>query len=235
MLDPKTILIFDIDGTLINIQEVGDLSMSDAFNTCLGIKNALAGFSTAGRTDLHILCTVAQRHGLILTNKQLLALTSQYLRCLKSRVAATEVECIPGVRELLGQLSQHPNVKLVLGTGNLRTGAKIKLSKAGLWQYFETGGWGSDGFNRHEVIQAAITKSFPSDRDTVVAIGDTPRDIEGAHEAGIPIIAMATGNYTLETLREHAADAVLPAFTSITAQEFLTQSRLAQQWYDGHQ
>lgn len=232
MSDDKVILIFDIDGTLINVQKIGDLAMTEAFKICLGIENALAGFSTAGRTDLHIFCAVAERHELTLTNKQLLALVHQYLRSLKFHVDSVEVNCIPGVRDLLEQLSKYPNVKLVLGTGNLRTGAQIKLGKAKLWHYFETGGWGSDGLNRYEVIRAAITKSRLSPRDTAVVIGDTPRDIEGAHKAGIPIIAMATGFYTLSMLQKCSPDITLPDFISFTADEFLRQVSAAQRAYD---
>jgi len=40
-------------------------------------------------------------------------------------------------------------------------------------------------------------------------VGDTPRDVEGAHAAGIQCVAVASGHYTIEQLREANADYAL--------------------------
>ena len=37
-------------------------------------------------------------------------------------------------------------------------------------------------------------------------MGDTPRDVEGAHAAGIECVGVASGHYTIEQLREADAD-----------------------------
>jgi phosphoglycolate phosphatase len=44
----------------------------------------------------------------------------------------------------------------------------------------------------------------------VVVVGDTPRDAEAAHAAGIPFVGVATGVHDLATLRATAAVAVVP-------------------------
>ena len=35
---------------------------------------------------------------------------------------------------------------------------------------------------------------------SICVVGDTPRDIEAARANGLPVIAVATGNYSYETL-----------------------------------
>ena len=46
--------------------------------------------------------------------------------------------------------------------------------------------------------------------ERVIVIGDTPHDIECARVAGARSIAVATGGFTVEQLREFGADDVLP-------------------------
>ena len=45
--------------------------------------------------------------------------------------------------------------------------------------------------------------------DRVIVIGDTPHDVECARVAGARSIAVATGGYTVQQLREFGADEVL--------------------------
>jgi phosphoglycolate phosphatase-like HAD superfamily hydrolase len=42
-----------------------------------------------------------------------------------------------------------------------------------------------------------------------IAVGDTPRDVKAGHGAGIRVVGVATGSYTVEQLNETGADWVL--------------------------
>ena len=53
--------------------------------------------------------------------------------------------------------------------------------------------------------------------ERVIVIGDTPHDIECARVAGARSIAVATGGYTVEQLREFGADDVLPDLSDTEA------------------
>jgi phosphoglycolate phosphatase-like HAD superfamily hydrolase len=46
----------------------------------------------------------------------------------------------------------------------------------------------------------------PLDPATAIAVGDTPRDVEAGHGAGIGVVGVATGAYTVEELRKAGAD-----------------------------
>jgi len=44
-----------------------------------------------------------------------------------------------------------------------------------------------------------------------LVIGDTPRDVEAARSAGVPILAVATGRFGVEELTACGADRVVPS------------------------
>jgi phosphoglycolate phosphatase-like HAD superfamily hydrolase len=118
----------------------------------------------------------------------------------------------PGVAELLGALAQRPNeFRLSLVTGNLEPIAHLKLARAGIGSFFQTGqgGFGSDSEHRDELpaIARARASSPPWPRDRTVVIGDTPRDIACARADRVRVAAVTTGSFAAEALAE--ADAVV--------------------------
>jgi phosphoglycolate phosphatase-like HAD superfamily hydrolase len=42
--------------------------------------------------------------------------------------------------------------------------------------------------------------------DSTIAVGDTPRDVSAGHGAGIRVVGVATGSYSVAELREAGAD-----------------------------
>jgi phosphoglycolate phosphatase-like HAD superfamily hydrolase len=46
-------------------------------------------------------------------------------------------------------------------------------------------------------------------QDRCFSCGDTPRDIEAGHGAGIRVVGVATGEFTVEQLLEAGADAAV--------------------------
>ena len=131
-----------------------------------------------------------------------------------------EVESSPGfvvkdgVVELLEQLDRRTGIMLGLTTGTSRRPPHIKLARADLNRYFAFGGYGSDSPDRTELTKKALERGeFVSghalDRDRCFSCGDTPRDVEAGHGAGIRVVGVATGEYTAEELIEAGADAAI--------------------------
>jgi phosphoglycolate phosphatase-like HAD superfamily hydrolase len=50
------------------------------------------------------------------------------------------------------------------------------------------------------------------DPATIMVVGDTPRDIAAARAVGAISVCVATGDYTVDQLREAGADHVLETF-----------------------
>jgi phosphoglycolate phosphatase len=119
-----------------------------------------------------------------------------------------------GVEELLDQLIDQGYL-LGLVTGNVEAAAHIKLARAGLNRFFSFGGYGSDSPDRTELTRRSLERGgivagAPLDPGATVAVGDTPRDIEAGHGAGLRVIGVATGDYTVEGLRDAGADFAIP-------------------------
>src|SRR4030081_535558 len=60
----STLILFDIDGTLVLTGGAGGRAMSLAFEEAFAVRNALQGVPMAGRTDAWILNDAAAAHGL---------------------------------------------------------------------------------------------------------------------------------------------------------------------------
>jgi phosphoglycolate phosphatase len=121
-----------------------------------------------------------------------------------------------GVVDLLDKLIDD-GIMLGLTTGNVEEAAHIKLARANLNRYFSFGGYGSDSPDRTELTRKALERGElvsgdTLDRDRCFSCGDTPRDVEAGHGAGIRVVGVATGEFTVEELREAGADAVIRSF-----------------------
>ena len=78
-------------------------------------------------------------------------------------------------------------------------------------RFFSFGGYGSDSRDRTELTRKALERGgvvagSALDPAATIAVGDTPRDVVAGHGAGIRVVGVATGNYTVEQLREAGAD-----------------------------
>lgn len=124
-------------------------------------------------------------------------------------VKRDKIPILPGVEDLLELLTDNGTL-LGLVTGNLEPIAWGKLKSIGIDHYFKLGGFGSDNINRTELVKIGIKKAsndFNFNGITFV-IGDTPRDIKAGFEAGAKTIAVATGTYTMDELKEFNPDYV---------------------------
>jgi phosphoglycolate phosphatase-like HAD superfamily hydrolase len=92
-----------------------------------------------------------------------------------------------------------------LGTGNLRDGARLKLSRVGIFERFAFGGFGSDHEDRAALLRVGAERGAgllgaPMAECRVVVIGDTPKDVAAAQAIGAECIAVATGSFTVAAL-----------------------------------
>jgi len=213
----STLVLFDIDGTLVLTGGAGGRAMSSAFDEVFAIGNAFQGISMAGRTDAWILSDAAAAHGIPPDSPGLARFREAYLRHLvieleKPGVARKGV--MPGVRDLLDALAPRTDVFLALLTGNYEAGARLKLEYFDLWRYFSCGAFGDDAPHRNVLVPKALTTveacggpAFAA--ANAIVIGDTPLDVGCAAHAGARSLAVATGSHTVDELRAAGADVVL--------------------------
>src|SRR4030042_3447777 len=207
------LILFDIDGTLIDSGEAGTRSLNLAFKRVFAIENAFHGISMAGKTDTQIMKEGLMKHG-ISTDGNLSTVADSYLRHLKDEINNDRKHVKPGVHEILEKLSFIKDTALGLLTGNLEPGARIKLETFKLNKYFPSGAFGSDDEDRNNLLPVAINRfeelfQKKIDTDECVIAGETPRDVECAHIYGAMCIGVATGPHSFESLVEAGADYVV--------------------------
>jgi phosphoglycolate phosphatase-like HAD superfamily hydrolase len=225
---PKLVL-FDIDGTLVLTGGAGVRAMTRACDEIVGSSNALHGVAVAGRTDWIILSDALERMGRDLDAQLFAALRDRYVTYLRDeiQVPGHGVKAVmPGIQALLDDLQARDGVYLGLLTGNFEAGARIKLEYFDLWRYFQCGAFGDDAADRNALVPFAVSRArecgapdlAPHD---ILVVGDTPHDIACARAVGATPVAVATGMFTTEQLRDSGADIVFrdlsdtAAFTSL--------------------
>jgi phosphoglycolate phosphatase-like HAD superfamily hydrolase len=208
-------LLFDIDGTLISTGGASDRAWHRAF---LELENAdvnVPDYTGKGIPDPAV--GLACFRGAIGREPEpqemdaLMALREKYL--VEEVETSPGYRVMPGARETLQRLTDEGRL-VGLITGNTTEAAHTKLARAGLNRYFTFGGYGSDANERVDVCRKALERAEEAaggelDRAGSIATGDTPRDVEAAHGAGIRVVGVATGEYSVGQLGEAGADWVV--------------------------
>jgi phosphoglycolate phosphatase len=205
-------VLFDIDGTLISTGGAGAVAWRRAFEELYGIPADINTFTHAGMTDPEVgRLTFIGAVGREPERREFARVMARRQHHLHAAVAESEsYRVLDGVEELLPRLVDEGYL-LGLTTGNTEAAAHIKLSRASLNRFFSFGGYGSDSTDRVELTRKAIERAGLVSGGTIepeecMAVGDTPLDVEAGHGAGIRVVGVASGQYSVDELREAGAD-----------------------------
>jgi phosphoglycolate phosphatase-like HAD superfamily hydrolase len=203
-----TVLLFDVDGTLVTTGGVGRRALEIAFERSFGRRDACRSFRLDGMTDRAIVRTGMRAIGVEPTEALIDRVLVDYLLVLAEEVTAAPdatYRVHAGMAETLDQARAHREVAVGLGTGNIREGARIKLERVGIYERFAFGGFGCDAEDRTALIRrgaerGAALLGAPLAECRVVVIGDTPQDVSAAQAIGAESIGVGTGSFTAEQL-----------------------------------
>ncbi|RKD22371.1 Phosphoglycolate phosphatase, HAD superfamily [Caminicella sporogenes DSM 14501] len=212
----KILLIWDIDGTLINSMGSGRKAMEKAFFHKYNIKEGFKNVSMAGRLDWHIVRDALNNNKIVEENIN--DFFNVYGKMLKEELKNnSSPEILPGIKEFLEYTYKNENIYHVVGTGNCEIGARLKLSHLGLNHYFEIGGFGDEDLKRWELIDKVIDRAkkyynIDFKKEDIYVIGDTPRDIKSSKKVGVKSVAVATGPYGFDELLKYKPDYIYHDF-----------------------
>ncbi|WP_428061473.1 HAD family hydrolase [Candidatus Avelusimicrobium stercoris] len=223
----KKLVLFDLDGTLVNAGGAGRTSLRKAIKELYGVEPEFDHSLISGRTDLDNFSIVYSliKKGKKPTAAEMKKMKAKYLEILPTEVHAVvrckKYDLVPGVEKFLKMLSKDKDVILGLGTGNLEEGAKIKLEPSKLGSYFSVGGYGEDGHTREEMLQAAVKRAEQKfktklEPDQVYVIGDTHRDICAAKNCGFHSAVLTNGFGDAQKIQRAAAELETKDFNDIT-------------------
>jgi phosphoglycolate phosphatase-like HAD superfamily hydrolase len=197
-----TVLLFDVDGTLLSTGGAGRRAIERTFAEHLGRPDACSGFRFDGMTDRGIVRKALTAIEVEPTDAAIDDLLAAYVAVLEDEVArAPNYRVHAGMEHALDAAAARDGVAIGLGTGNIREGARVKLSRAGLYERFAFGGFGCDHEHRPTLIEIGARRGAerlgePLSACRVVIIGDTPSDVAAAQAIGGECVGVGTGHFT---------------------------------------
>ena len=221
----KRVLLFDIDGTLLDPQGEGLRYMRRALLDIFGVSGPIDAYDMSGKTDWQIVTDLMRLAGVdpeVIKSRRAAAF-SAYAQQIERAAAGLQIRAFPGVLPLLDRLKTDPMFELGLLTGNVREAVPHKLDAAGIDPtIFRFGAFGSEHRDRNQLPflvleRLAALKNAPTDPKSVLVIGDTPRDIACARHAGMKVLSLATGRYDRDTLAHHHPDYLLDDLVDLDA------------------
>lgn len=215
------LFLFDIDGTLISTNGKAPELMISCVKEFTGKEVPYRLEDFAGRLDPMILTTLLERAGE--PPKKIQFILPELLRYYKQQLANelndSHITVFPGVIEFL-EFCLSAEIPHLLLTGNMREGARIKLEKAGLWNYFPEGVFGDDASTRSALVPIAVERAFAVYRktfspDRIWIVGDSVHDIACARDNSCRCLIVRTGKTPDRLLEELQPDILVADFRNI--------------------
>jgi phosphoglycolate phosphatase-like HAD superfamily hydrolase len=222
------VLLWDIDGTLIRSARPGAFKdyTVPMLEEVFGTAGCLPQMKVSGMTDLQIVGEALKHEGFTQDDirDRIEHLRESYMQAMHRATGNGDqfFEVLPGVRELLQTVNDHPRYQSALVTGNIEPAAYLKMELVGLSEFFPLpGAFGDESHDRRDLPALAaerIRKHLNVELlpEQFIVIGDTPNDIECAQHFGARSLAVNTGRfYSREVLIECKPDALLSDLSNL--------------------
>lgn len=220
----NTLVLFDVDGTLVDCGTAAGEGFSRAFQEAFGVPCPIfPPEEVAGLTDSAILMEVIRRLNLKcgdLDRRRALAFEI-YARNLAREFKLKPARAIRGANRALQAVRSMPGCVVGLLTGSTEATARIKLESARIdFNQFVCGAYSEDGELRESLPPAArarFSRIFGQEPKVTILIGDTPRDLHAALATGCEFIGVATGPYDRAALEKAGTRIVFKDLTDTRA------------------
>lgn len=206
------ILLYDIDGTLLNVHRGFILGIIKEQLSRFDIEMPEANTrSYAGRTDRGIFMElIGDLHN---ANTLVKTMMASYSEAITQNLTRDFIQLHEGAVESVEE-AVSIGISVGLCTGNVREVAMKKVQTAGLPNTFKFGGFGETSEDRNELPGEADRdyRSLFSDNPEpaqYVIIGDTPNDIRCAKHFGAKSVAVTTGGFSKDELLVQKPDLVV--------------------------
>jgi phosphoglycolate phosphatase len=210
---PASLVVFDVDGTLIDSQDVLVRTHELAFG-----EHGLPPPSRAAILALVGRSLPLMMESLAGPDAPLESLVESYKRHFMAEVSRPDhVEPLyPGAADALARLSAMPGLRLAIATGKSRRGIVRIIERLGWADLFVSLQTADDAPSKPHpgMVLNAMAAAGASPRETVV-VGDTTFDMEMARAAGARPFGVAWGYHPREALAAAGAERVLGHFDEL--------------------
>jgi phosphoglycolate phosphatase len=208
------VVLFDLDGTVLTYEGgppgPGRRALDAAMRELHAVEGSTQGLRVAGGTDRGLARELLSRGGIAVDNLAIDRLLDAYVGHLAQVVEYRPYKPIGDVAGAVAALMSHGAV-VGVATGNVRRGARIKLTSAGLGATFDLslGGFGCDAEPRADILRAALERCGGARAVEVIVVGDTERDVLAGRAVGARVVGVATDAAARAELEAAGADAIV--------------------------
>lgn len=212
------LIVFDVDGTLVDSQAHILATMSRAF-TAIG-RTPPPRDAILNIVGLSLPVAMARLAPEVPDDVPLLvdAYKTAFAELRQSGDVAANSPLYPGARECLDGLATEPFTLLGVATGESRRGLAHLMDLHGLAPLFQTTQVADDHPSKpHPSMLEACLAETGATAEHAVMIGDTSYDIEMARAAGFRSIGVTWGYHGTDALRGAGADLLVDDFAALSS------------------
>lgn len=210
------LVIFDIDGTLTETDQVDEIcfvqALADA-HSITEISTDWAGYShtTDSAITRHIFQEQFNRTP---EEAELQKFKSCFVKLLQSYKVkdSTLFAEIAGASFMLPRLNREPEWRVAIASGGWRVSATLKLEVAGIEAHDFPAAFAEDGLSRENILQSAVSKAQvhyqQSHFDRVVSVGDGLWDVRTASNLKFPFLGIGSGEREKKLRRAGASHVI---------------------------
>ena len=188
------LIVFDIDGTIVDSVEVDDFCFKQSFQQLHNIDIDNADWSNFKHvTDSGLTHEIFEAHyGIAPTASQTLELKTCFYQLVEQRIH--EITEIKGAKKTLHSLMDNPEFSIAFATGGWRETATLKLSAIGFELREITLVSANEHVSRSEITRLAIDNTLAKvgldEFSTITYVGDGLWDYKTTRELGINFIGI---------------------------------------------
>jgi phosphoglycolate phosphatase-like HAD superfamily hydrolase len=215
------LVVFDIDGTLTDINRVDGECYWRTVCEVLGLSGERPDWSSFRHvTDTGIAAELCSRYlGRELRSEEIDAIGRRLTDLLEVGFAREDPSQIPGAAKILSILNNSSDFAVALATGGLRLSAELKLRRAGLPFALIPLATSKDAVSREEILRLAAARAaekYAREFSTFTYVGDGVWDVKAARALRWRFIGIGKGEQA-QRLRLVGASMVIPDYRSAEA------------------
>lgn len=205
------LVLFDIDGTLVESYDLDTECFQAAVKDVLGVAIGTDWSRYQHVTDSGILADIIEELGLHGESERIVKeVKEQFVNRVADYVSCHEVSPIPGAYKFLSQLVLRQNVSVAFATGGWAESARMKLNAAGMNFSAIPLASSSDHYSRIEIMQLAERLAGNGHYDSRTYFGDGPWDHKASETLGYNFVSVGNRISSSQSIRDYTeVDVVL--------------------------